>query len=110
MTINCDALDLTVQGTSWAPFQTWEPPPTLLATSGGPHWIPVQTCSLQDRPQSADIWRLLKACMVSTSYWNPTRMLSCCCPLMKLGKGNVFMGMCLFMWGWVSVVSGPFQG
>ena len=32
MTINRDALDLTVQGTPWAPFQTWESP--LMALTG----------------------------------------------------------------------------
>ena len=41
------------------------PPPTwdlrIPVTSGGHHWKPVQTCSLQDPlPTSADIWRLLK--------------------------------------------------
>ena len=46
VTTTLDALDLTVQ-----------PPPTpdmgptaLLLTSGGHHWKPLQTCSLEDQP------------------------------------------------------------
>ena len=60
--ITHDALDLTVQPSpALAPallFQTWDPQPRphpsyigphpLLVTSGGHHWRPVQTCSLED--------------------------------------------------------------
>ena len=53
VTIIYDALDLTVQ---CAPrYQTWDPPPApQLVTSGGHHWIPVQTCSLED--PGSDMW------------------------------------------------------
>ena len=34
--------------TPW--HQTWDLPPPLLLTSGGHHWRPVQTCSLEDLP------------------------------------------------------------
>ena len=68
MTITHDALDLSVQRPSLT-YQTWDPsqahpspipqtplqtshmgPNPKLATSGGPHWRPVQTCSFEDQP------------------------------------------------------------
>ena len=49
--------NLTVQG----------PPPPLRVTSGGHHWRPVQSCSLQDTPIIADILWLLEH--VEASWW-----------------------------------------
>ena len=37
--------------------ETWYP---LLVTSGGDHWRPIQTCSLEDDPTTTDICWLLK--------------------------------------------------
>ena len=62
VTINHDALDLTVQGlpSSPSPLQTSDlgspihpPAPAIpLLTPGGHHWRPVQTCPLEDPPIS----------------------------------------------------------
>ena len=68
VTITHDALDLSVQRPSLT-YQTWDPsqahpspipqtplqtshmgPNPKLATSGGHHWRPVQTCSFEDQP------------------------------------------------------------
>ena len=50
------------------------PTPPLLLTSGGQHWIPVQTCSLEDRSP-----RMTSGNMYSLQAGNmyPTGMLSC---------------------------------
>ena len=43
-----------------APSQS-SPHPALLMASGGQHWKPVETCSLEDHPPTGtDIWWLLK--------------------------------------------------
>ena len=39
---------------------TWGPSMPLLVTTGGHHWRPVQTSSLEDPPPSTDIWWLPK--------------------------------------------------
>ena len=48
MTITIDALDLTVQ----APRHPHGLGISLVVTSGGHYWRPVQTCSLHDPPPS----------------------------------------------------------
>ena len=62
-----------------SPLQTWDtlascPLGPLLVTSGGHHWTPVQTCSLEDPPIGADIWWPPKHVRLAsrryTSYWN----------------------------------------
>ena len=57
VTITHNALDLTVQGCTAMPpgHQTWKPQPqpwpSLLVTSGGHHWTPVQASSFEDLPE-----------------------------------------------------------
>ena len=82
---------------------------TPLVTSGGHHWRPVQTCSLgltaQTPSTGTDIWwppkHILLASGRYASYWNGFLFLvlwflfpDFCLPPTKLGKGNVFIGVC----------------
>ena len=66
-------------------------PIPLLLTSGGHHWIPVQTCSLEDPPPllltSRDGHRNTYGWQVGCTH--PTLMLPCYHP-QSLEQGNVF--------------------
>ena len=81
MTITHDALDLTVQLPPPQPcpldIRHGTPARALLVTSSGPHWRPVQACSLGDFPPpktSTDIWWPTKHIWLAsrryTSYCN----------------------------------------
>ena len=72
-----DSLDLTVHpATDMGPHSTGTSP---AVTSGGHHWGPVQTCSLQNLPPtSTDIWWLLKHVrLAQVGGKHPSGMLSC---------------------------------
>ena len=86
VTITRDALDLTIQSLlGHGTLPTGTAPPHLLVTSGGHHWRPVQTCSLQDQ----------------NSHW--------CCHLVaiescKIGESKHYVSITSFSGGRVSIV------
>ena len=63
----------------------------LLLTSGGQHWRPLQTCSLEDPPRSDIWWWPLKHVRFASgryaSYWNAFLFLAIFTSLSVLSKG-----------------------
>ena len=70
MTITIDAVGPT------PPYQKWDLPPTLLLTSGGHHWRPVQTCPIEDLPPPLPVVVATETCTVGKQA--VCILLECC--------------------------------